>query len=170
MRPDEAGVFCWFQVTITLSLFNNIKNANSSSVEMKFVCDEAQNSPCEQNTCLCDVELADQLIANINHIKNENANSGGFDVVGSCVAGSNSHAKPSSCCGAYPKRFPFNSRGGERGCCGNMFTYSTSAMDCCSDGSLEMLGQCSSVPQCGCMNGGTCSGPNGQCECNCKSI
>ena len=78
---------------------------------MKFVCDGAKNTACEQNTCLCDVELANQLIENLDQMQNAHTNSAGFDVVDSCVAGSNAHAKPSSCCGAYPKRFPFHSKG-----------------------------------------------------------
>ena len=143
---------------------NSYIKFSNSSAEMKFVCDAAKNTECEQNTCLCDVELADQLIANIGHFDSSNANSSGFDATVECFAGNNNHAKPNTCCGAYPTRFPFHSKGGERGCCGGLYTYSTSAMDCCSDGTLELLGQCSSE-QCGCLNGGTCTGPNGSCVC-----
>ena len=45
------------------------------------------------------------------------------------------------CCGEYPNRFKFNSRGGERACC-RQVTYNTKKRECCSNSFLGSIGSC----------------------------
>jgi len=56
-----------------------------------------------------------------------------------CVTGANggSNWTEDMCCGDYPLRFPFKSKGGARDCCGNR-TYNTALQQCCSDGTVNV--------------------------------
>lgn len=54
--------------------------------------------------------------------------SGGFDEEHTAIS---SRIIPEKmCCGEYPKRFPFLTKGGQRACC-NKRTYDTSRFECC---------------------------------------
>ena len=46
-----------------------------------------------------------------------------------------------ACCGYYPERFPYNTKFGEKACCGTR-TYSTSFQNCCSTDPVRVKGTC----------------------------
>ena len=52
----------------------------------------------------------------------------------------------SACCGEYPQRFPYKTKGGIRGCCenaaGSGVTFDTNFLECCADGSTSVIGAC----------------------------
>ena len=50
-----------------------------SSEVMEFVCDVGKNNACQQNTCLCDVELANQILAYLEDWDPFHSNNKGFD-------------------------------------------------------------------------------------------
>jgi hypothetical protein len=48
---------------------------------------------------------------------------------------------PIACCGAYPERFPYRHKNGERACCVDK-TYNTNLLECCPDNSVDFIGDC----------------------------
>ena len=66
--------------------FKNYENVFSSEV-MEFVCDAGKNTACQQNTCLCDVELANQILAYLEDWDPFHSNNKGFSPADQCVQG-----------------------------------------------------------------------------------
>lgn len=134
---------------------------------MSFVCDESKNNQCQQNTCLCDVELSNKIMAYLEDWDPFHSNNKGFSPLDQCLQGNNPNGKPTQCCGSYPSRYPWHDKEGERGCCGGKTSFNTNFNQCCADGTVKSIGQCSAVPVnqgCSCLNGGNCDN-SGQCIC-----
>ena len=61
----------------------------------------------------------------------------GFDFDATCGV----HAPGASgkaCCGSYPTRFPYQTRGGDIQCCQNKHVYNDVLFNCCQDGTVEI--------------------------------
>ena len=54
---------------------------------MSFVCDESKNNQCQQNTCLCDVELSNQIMAYLEDWDPFHSNNKGFSPIDQCLQG-----------------------------------------------------------------------------------
>ena len=75
----------------------------------------------------------------------------GFDPVAGCATGNARNVldqeyfgpdtQYSACCGYYPERFPYNTKAGEKACCGTR-TYSTAFQNCCSTDPVKVKGTC----------------------------
>lgn len=100
--------------------------ANYIPEENKFFCDAFENSSCENQACLCDVEVATQMFNGFTALDNSYVNVNGFDHAASCVPMTNSGKRDLDCCGTFPYRWTFN----------------TDARECCS-GVISALGTCS---------------------------
>ena len=72
--------------------------------------------------------------------RHADAGKGTFVVADSCPT---TPGTPSSrsCCGSYPKRFPYRTVGGSRQCCVNK-VFNSETLDCCNDGSIKIVGSC----------------------------
>jgi len=67
-----------------------------------------------------------------------------FDPAVSCSVSGNSRGNEGferSCCGEYPRRFPFKSYEGDRECCFGK-TYDVNMLECCDDGRVRGIGGC----------------------------
>ena len=118
----------------------------------RVTCGSAQNSLCARHICSCDEHLAHLLAKNWKSIDSTLYLSQGFDHTVKCVKSESSGGSSKSClassgtaepecCGEYPNRFPYNSRGGCFECC-NTKTYNVYERECCANGDVRKLGQC----------------------------
>lgn len=100
------------------------------------------NDTCESWTCMVENWFVIQFLKyslNGGTIATEFQHSEGFTPADSCwTDGPNGYEK--ACCGAYPERFPFTLRNGERACCVDK-TYNTEYYSCCS-GVIMSEGSC----------------------------
>merc|ERR1719197_134278 len=67
---------------------------------------------------------------------------GTFNFKEQCIPKCTNCKKWDTCCGDYPERFPYNSDGGEKQCCGQK-TYYKSVLQCCPGDRLQPYGTCS---------------------------
>lgn len=74
-------------------------------------------------------------------VKLENKHANGFDPKEMCLGKVGNGESEKSCCGEYPKRFPFKTMEGERGCCGTR-TYNTFALECCDSEDSSVKSSC----------------------------
>jgi len=115
----------------------------------------SEYSVCVQNTCRCDEELALALAYAVNDRSIDFDTNNGFDHVKQCssngTGGNNSNNGNSNnglsestiqCCGEYPNRFPYNTKGGTTQCCGSR-TYNRNQHECCENSFLTSVGGCS---------------------------
>jgi len=106
-------------------LYNNCLEQNS-------------NNTCAARACTVELNFVETMFAyllggtGISYADYSHAQ--GFDPsvdVGCPVKkGSPGASASKACCGSYPRRFPYKSLDGERGCCGSR-TYSTNILQCC---------------------------------------
>lgn len=61
-----------------------------------------------------------------------------FDPAVSCPRKYGADQSPLECCGPYPPRFPYKTKDGQRGCCGDK-TYDTQLQECCADFTLSLV-------------------------------
>ncbi|CAG5111096.1 Oidioi.mRNA.OKI2018_I69.chr2.g5432.t1.cds [Oikopleura dioica] len=135
---------------------------------------------CALKTCMCDVELANQIAQNAGEIKAYLLNSNGWDPSFQCkpskrvepefevgpirtMSLEKNDDEPDSCCGDYPQRYPFKSL--ERGCCGKK-TFRKDRFQCCY-GEVVQHGECSKPLICNCQNGGKCIEKGLKVFCSC---
>lgn len=115
-----------------------------------FTC-EKNDSPCAIQACQCDVELVNNLVlaAGDDSFQVPTLTEyGGFNPAVQCVSsggGGASGGPPNQCCGEYPKRFPFFTDDGNRGCCAGK-TYKTMSLECCDSGEVKGIGSCDGSP------------------------
>jgi len=113
-----------------------------------FTCEKNTN-PCAIRACECDVELVNNLVTTVGEEAQNIAaltEYGGFDPSTQCIAGGGgSGGKPDQCCGEYPKRFPFYSDFGARGCCAGK-TFNANSLECCAGGDVKGIGTCPNGP------------------------
>ena len=91
-----------------------------------------------------------QAVDNFNQEFATNSDGSGFDHINECKAvapnpdnnngSANQGANEVQCCGTYPNRFTFNTRG-TRSCCGDV-TYNTNNHECCNNSFLAAIGEC----------------------------
>ena len=100
--------------------------------------------------CQCDEQLAHSLsnlratVYNNDFYDFDHANeckvSSGSGNSGGNSGGNGNGENKLECCGSYPNRFEFLTRGGARSCCGSV-TYNPNQHDCCN-GSVKDFGTC----------------------------
>lgn len=75
-------------------------------------------------------------------INNDNKHDNGFSVDDSCgTKGKKQIISDKSCCGKYPERFPFKTKGGDRSCCGSR-TFNTLSLKCCDSETSSVKFNC----------------------------
>ena len=100
------------------------------------------NDWCATNICKCDEELAFQLSEVWSKIDESQIIANGFDHEASCstIEGNgagfcanriNSGPDEELCCGEYPMRLPYKTKGGCRSCCGKQIFVQNGSQDCC---------------------------------------
>jgi len=114
-------------------------------VSNDFTCEE-NSDPCSIRACECDVELVNNIALTAGDEGQSIAaltEYGGFDPSTQCLSNPSggSGGKPDTCCGDYPKRFPYFTDFGARGCCAGK-TYSTNSLECCASGEVKGIGSC----------------------------
>jgi len=61
-----------------------------------------------------------------------------FDTAANCPRKYGTDQSPLECCGKYPPRFPYKTKDGQRGCCGDK-TYDVDLQECCADNTLSLV-------------------------------
>jgi len=100
-----------------------------------------QDSECAARTCAVESFFTLNLIGEFLSMKPFDAtlkHSDGWSHSDNCPRKLGSDQSPLECCGEYPPRFPYKTKDGQRGCCGDK-TYDTNLQECCSDNTLSLV-------------------------------
>lgn len=89
----------------------------------------------KRSMCECDKELALKLAVFEEDWDPNNTDEHFFDR-GQCITGQGQRVD--ECCGVYPKRYPFSTNQGTRGCCGERI-YSKEYFQCCNDSDITNI-------------------------------
>ena len=98
------------------------------------------NANCAQRACMIEGSFIHSLLAFFfggGSLDKANKHDNGFDVESSCPIQSSGPSEV-ACCGSYPTRFPYRTKGGERDCC-NGRTYNSITLQCCEDGKTKTV-------------------------------
>lgn len=95
----------------------------------------------KRSMCECDKELALKLsLFEDDWDPSFTENQGNFDRARVCAPGPNGN-RVDECCGTYPKRYPYASGQGIKGCCGEK-VYAREYFDCCTNNAIHRRGDC----------------------------
>jgi hypothetical protein len=108
----------------------------------------ANNNPgddCKINSCIVEgrfvLNLFQQIVMNQAQLDQSMKTSNGFIQEQVCAFGTGETEGPVQCCGEYPQRFKFRTNAGAMACCGRE-VFPTAMMECCANGSAELIGDC----------------------------
>ena len=162
---DELDELCrdWHQCRSCTELDSTTGSCDSSSFAYevgldpstnRIACDSYNSDQCAVNICKCDETLAHELSLRIGDRVTStvtNADGSGFDHVNQCRSsvaggggnnkGGNNIGSTTQCCGEYPNRFTYSSKGGTTQCCWNK-TYDRNRHECCVGSFLTSIGEC----------------------------
>ena len=127
---------------------NNSELADEFNKMTSNVCKNAEpTNLCAQTACIVEANFISSfekiynmyLMTHQGALNDEFLHTNGFSVSDNCPTTRSPTQSEKSCCGDYPKRFPFKSFAGEHACCGSK-TYNTNVL--CCDQENELSFQC----------------------------
>ena len=120
-----------------VSGFNSQSFFNTAEM-LKLACEQNNDNDCATTACITEGNFVRDIILEVivnGYFDVSKKHANGFDVNVECNHKTGTHAQR-VCCGEYPNRFPYNSKDGVKGCCGQN-VYDTAMFECCQDGSVQ---------------------------------
>jgi len=103
---------------------------------------DINETPCQRAICKVEGWFVQQILLRIYRDMifpslDKFSHMQGFDTNSECITEGLEIKPDKSCCGDYPKRFPYRHLDNDRGCCSGK-TFNTDLYKCCQDGSVSI--------------------------------